>query len=85
MDSEDFQIWKESTATQWVLKRLQAKADIIKAGLAEQLYHATDLSPAEWAGLHARASKDRGISVGMEVVCNLEFEEIDDSSPKAED
>lgn len=79
MDAEDFQIWKESPATQWVLKRLQAKADIIKAGLAEQLYHSTDRTPAEWAEIQARAAKDRGIAVGMETVCNLEFEEINDA------
>lgn len=80
MDSEDFQIWKESTATQWVLKRVQANADSVKAKLAEQLYHSTNLSPDEWAAIQSRAGFDRGMATGMETICNLNFEDIDDSS-----
>lgn len=80
MDSEDFQIWKESTATQWVLKRVQANADVVKAKLAEHLYHATTLPPDEWAALKGRAAFDRGIATGMETVCNLEFEDINDET-----
>jgi hypothetical protein len=81
MDAEDFQIWKESTATQWVLSRVLARANGVKAALAEELYHSTNLTPAEWAALQARAGFDRGLATGMETVCNLEFEEINDAPP----
>ncbi len=78
MDAEAFQIWKESTATQWVLSRVQAKADQIKATLGEHLYNSTGLTPDEWAGLQARAGTDKGVAVGLDFICNLDFEDIDD-------
>lgn len=84
MDSEDFQIWKESTATQWVLQRLAQQSDAIKTDLSEQLFYGTGNSPEEWAAMQARAAFDRGRVAGVNSLVALTFEEINDGDGKAD-
>ena len=82
MDAEDFAIWRESTGTQWVLKRLSAKADEIDRVCANSLYAALTLSPDEWAALHVRAAKDAGVALGLRQLGEMDFEDLTDEEPK---
>lgn len=81
MDQEEFQAWKDSPATQWVLLRLARKAAELESMLRERLYQSTTLPADQWANQQAQVACDRGIVTGINFVVALEHEEIDDSKP----
>lgn len=78
MNAEEFEAWKTSQATQWVLRKVAEKAAELEQRTRDQLYHATGQTPEEWAVLQARAGCDRGTVIGMNFVVGLELEEIDE-------
>jgi hypothetical protein len=84
MDPEEFQAWKDSPATQWVLKRANERARRIEDTLRDTLYGATGLTAQEWADLQGRAAYDRGSVAGIDFVTKLTFEEINDEPDGAE-
>ena len=85
MDKEEFQAWKDSRATQWVLKRLLARAGSIKEQASDLLYQSTGASPEEWASLQARVAYDRGVATALTFVADLEHHEVDDSDESERD
>lgn len=78
MDKEEFQAWKASPATQWVLARLRNRALAVEERLCRELYQSTGLSTQEWASLQSRAGFDRGVATGLNFVVELEHEEVDE-------
>lgn len=82
MDAEEFQAWKDSAATQWVLLRVAGKAALLEAGAKERLYRAEQMSAADWANLQSFAAHERGIVIGMNYVVGLELSDIDDERNK---
>jgi hypothetical protein len=78
MDKEEFEAWKTSQSTQWVLARLAERSKAISDALKEYLSNATITTPpAEWSGLQSRGAFDRGYMAGLDFAVELEFEEID--------
>ena len=78
MDKEDFQAWKDSQATQWVLSRLEQWADRVAEDLGQALMNSVQLEPAQWASLQARAAYDRGVIAALNQIVTLEYKEIED-------
>ncbi len=76
MDKEEFQAWKDSPATQWVLRWLKAKSLEVEEGLKSRLSHSTGSSPTEWAALQPLAAHDRGYISAIGAMVDLEFEDI---------
>jgi hypothetical protein len=79
MDKEEFEAWKTSQSTQWVLARLAAKAEQVRTELQHQLFHSTGHTAEQWADLQARAGHDVGVADGLNFVVELQFEEIHDA------
>jgi len=80
MDKEEFEVWKTSQSTQWVLARLAERSKAISDALKEYLSNAAiTATPVEWAGFQPRGAYDRGFAAGINFVVELEFEEIDDN------
>jgi hypothetical protein len=83
MDADEFQAWKDSPATQWVLRKLAEKAAEIETAAKEQLFYGTGLSPADWAAMQARVGFDRGTVNGLTFVLDLKPRDMDiDEEPK---
>lgn len=77
MDKDEFQAWKDSPATQWVLSRLLERSQRVEELVRERLFHSTGLSAAEWSNLQAQAGYERGLVAGLNFVIGLEHEEVD--------
>lgn len=78
MDSEDFQIWKESTATQWVLKALGAIGSRVQDGMKDRLVGSALLDGAGWAALQVNAADAAGYVRAINEMIELEFEDVSD-------
>lgn len=84
MDKDEFQAWKDSPATQWVLNHLRQKSESTEERLRAVLYHSTGLPPQEWASLQARAGHDRGLVVAFNYVLDLEYEHTQEEADESE-
>lgn len=80
MDKEDFQAWKDSPATRFVLAALQGKATDINLMCRDRLFNSTQGSPEDWAALQARASFDAGYVKAIEELVQLEHKDVEDSN-----
>ena len=78
MDQEQFETWKESPATRWVMARLAVLADRVENGTKERLFLSGGLSVAEWQALQAPAAEDRGYVRALRLVVELEMEQVSD-------
>lgn len=76
MDKEEFQAWKDSPATQWVLQWLQTKASEVEEGLKQRLSLSTGLDPAQWQALQPLAAHDAGYVRAIGELVDLEFTDI---------
>lgn len=82
MDKDEFQAWKDSPATQWVLNHLRQVAERMEAGSKDSLFHATASQAADWANLQARAAYDRGYVQAIGLLVGLEFEQVSEEDEK---
>ena len=82
MDKEEFQAWKDSHPTQWVLRRLKAISERVDSGLKQRLFLSTQVDPAQWAALQSQAAHDAGYLRAIEQVISLEHEDIEDESER---
>lgn len=82
MDKEEFQAWKESPATRFVLAALQGKATAINLQCRDALFNSTQFAPQDWAALQAGANFDRGYVKAIEELVTLEHEDV--AEPKSE-
>lgn len=78
MDAEQFETWKNSPATQWVMVRLTAIADRVERGSKDALFMSGGISIAEWQALQARAAEDRGYVKALRMVTDLDLEQVSD-------
>lgn len=76
MDKDEFQAWKDSPATQWVLGRLRLKASEVDQALKERLSLSTGYSPQDWAALQPLAAHDRGYVSAIHELADLEHADI---------
>ena len=78
MDQEQFETWKESPATRWVMARLALLADRVENSAKERLFLAGGLSVADWQALQAPAAWDRGYVRALRLVVDLDMEQVSD-------
>ena len=78
MDAEQFETWKESPATRWVMARLAAMASRAEADTKERLFLSGGLSVAEWQALQSPAAYERGYVQALRFVIDLEMEQVSD-------
>jgi hypothetical protein len=64
MDKEDFQAWKDSPATQWVMGYMRSVADRVEAGVKDRLFGNVLLAPDSWANLQVQVSDEAGYTSG---------------------
>jgi hypothetical protein len=83
MDKEEFDAWKTSQSTQWVIERLRVRAQALEEAVKGYLYHGTGQAQGEWATMQSRAGHDRGIVTGLNYVVTLEHEEVDASDERS--
>lgn len=84
VDKEEFQQWKASPLTQWVLQTLEARASEVEDQLKASLYSQTGLGVTDWANLQARAAYDKGVATALRYVVGLEIEDIVDEPDGAQ-
>lgn len=78
MDAEQFETWKESASTQWVMKRLAWIADGVEAGTKERLFLSGGIGVADWQALQAPAAEDRGYVRALREMIALNLEDVSD-------
>lgn len=76
MDKEEFQAWKDSPATQWVLAYFREVEQRMDQALKERLSQSSSYSPAEWAELQPRAAHDLGYLVAVREFIAVEHHDI---------
>lgn len=76
MDKDEFQAWKDSPATQWVLARLSEIHQRVEQGVRDRLFLSTGLPSQEWQSLQAQAACDRGYVSALKEVIELEHQDI---------
>lgn len=84
MDKDEFQAWKDSPATKWVLARVQSKSRLTQEGVQELLFQSAQVEAQTWRNLQARAAYELGMVTGLNYVVQLEHEEIADEPSKVE-
>ncbi len=76
MDKEDFQAWKDSPATQYVLGYLRSVATRVETGIKDRLFENSLASPDRWAALQVQASHEAGYVEALREFIELEHEDI---------
>ena len=76
LDKEEYQAWKDSPATRWVLDRLRGQATDQAETLATLLMTLTSYPPAEWAQEQPQASYSKGFAEGLMSVVEREYEDL---------
>lgn len=76
MEKDDFDQWKDSYATQWVLNKLATMADNIETAVKEELFRALPLSAPEFDAVSRKLADDRGYVRALRQIVELELEEI---------
>lgn len=79
MDKEEFQAWKDSPATQWVLAYLKRVSERMDKGLKERLSLSPTLDPQEWAALQPMAALDAGYLKALRLIIDLEYEQTQEN------
>lgn len=73
MDKEDFQAWKTSQATQWVIKELTDQTAQWEADCKSQLFQAS--AQPGWEQLQVQAAYLKGRCDGVNLIREMEFED----------
>lgn len=76
MDKDEFQAWKDSPATQWVLRRLKARLEELESAQKDLLFQSPLSRPAEWAALQVSAAHEYGVATTLGFVVGLEFKQL---------
>ncbi len=78
MDKDEFQAWKDSPATKWVLDYLRQTSGEVDQGLKRRLSASTGMAPSQWAELQPLAAHDAGYLRALRQIIELEYEQIED-------
>lgn len=75
VEPEEFQAWKDSPLTRWVVERLHSQAKVTTQAVQDQLWAQLAGQPGQWADSQAVLAHQRG---QVEGVLRLVFLEYDD-------
>lgn len=84
VDPEDFQAWKDSQLTQWVLSRLLDLREQKVADKKAALFHsAAALDPSQWASQQPDAAFVQGQCDAFDFVANVTLDQLqEEEEPK---
>lgn len=76
LDKEEFQAWRDSPATRWVLERHKSQATEQTQRLQDSLLALSSHRPEEWTQEQPAAAHSKGFSEGVISVVEAEYEEL---------
>ena len=76
LDKEEFQAWKDSPATQWVMVRLRQQATDSAQRVADRLLQLVSQSPDEIVAAQPELAATKGFSEALITVSDLRYESL---------
>ena len=76
LDKEEYQAWRDSPATRWVLDRLEAEALELAQRVGENLFNSPTKPPLEWAQDQVRVAHSKGYFDGLARVFGADRESL---------
>jgi hypothetical protein len=76
LDKEEFQAWKDSPATRWVLERYQQEISELAQRAGENLFNSPVVQPAEWAANQVQIAYSKGYFDGLSRSIAGEYESL---------
>ena len=76
LDKDEFQAWKDSPATRWVLERHKSQATERTQQLQDLLLGLASHRPEEWTQEQPAAAHNKGFCEGVISVVEADYEEL---------
>jgi len=76
LDKEEFQAWRDSKATRWVMDRLEAELTELAQRVGENLFNSPIRLPKEWAADQISVAHSKGYFDGLARVVSADHESL---------
>lgn len=76
MDKDEYQAWKDSAATQWVMRRIDQELLELAQRVSENLFNSPLKAPDQWAADQVQVAYSKGYFDGLARVLSADHESL---------